>query len=110
MERCPNCRARTDGTDTCRRCGMALGLLAATERAAEHWLRRGIGHLAAGAPQAAARALERSLALRRDPLAEQLLGLAPGLLQQVPASSAGIETPVGADDANPGSASNGALS
>jgi hypothetical protein len=88
MERCPNCRARTDGTDTCRRCGMALGLLAATERAAEHWLRRGIGHLAAGAPQAAARALERSLALRRDPLAEQLLGLAPGLLRQASNASA----------------------
>lgn len=98
MERCPNCRARTDGADTCRRCGMALGLLAATERAAEHWLRRGIGHLAAGAPEAAARALERSLALRRDPLAEQLLGLAPGRLRQVPDSSVAHGLPVGSPE------------
>lgn len=87
MERCPNCRARTEGADTCRRCGMALGLLTATERAAEHWLRRGIAHLAAGAPEAAIQALSRSLALRRDPLAEQLLGLVPGLLRQAPESS-----------------------
>lgn len=75
MERCPNCRARSDGADTCRRCGMALGLLLVTERAAERWLRRGIAHLASSEPDAAAEALRRSVALRRDPLAEHLLGL-----------------------------------
>jgi predicted TPR repeat methyltransferase len=75
MDRCPNCQARVDdAADTCRRCGMGLGLMRAAERAAEHWLRRGIADLAAGEPDAAARALGRSLALRRDPLAEQLLG------------------------------------
>jgi hypothetical protein len=95
MERCPNCRARTDGTDTCRRCGMALGLLQATERAAEHWLRLGIAHLAAGAPQAATRALNRSLALRHDPLAEELLELAPGLVRQVSGASAASGSPDG---------------
>ncbi len=52
---------------------MALELLLAAERAAEHWLRRGIAHLVAGAPDAAARALDRSLALRHDPLAEEVL-------------------------------------
>lgn len=93
MQRCPNCRARCDGADTCRRCGMALGLLQATERAAEHWLRRGIAHLAAAEPYAAARALQRSLALQRDPLAEHLLGL----LRQVPAQTATSRLPARAD-------------
>lgn len=93
MERCPNCRARTDGSATCRRCGMHLGLLEATEQAAEHWLRRGIEHLAAGAPKAAAQALARSLALRQDPLVEQLLELGPGLLRQAPGSSAASGLP-----------------
>jgi hypothetical protein len=73
MERCPNCRARLDEAETCRRCGMELGLLRETERAAETWLRQGILHLARQQPRQARQALRRALALRRDPLAEALL-------------------------------------
>ena len=75
MERCPNCRARLDEAETCRRCGMELGLLLATERAAEFWLRRGIASLLRDDLGLAWHALRRALALRRDPLAESLLGL-----------------------------------
>lgn len=73
MDRCPNCRARYDGNDTCRRCGMDLDLLLATERAAEHWLLEGIARLTAADPDAAEHALRQSLALRRDALVESLL-------------------------------------
>lgn len=74
MERCPNCRARLDGAETCRRCGMELGLLRATEQAAEAWLCRAIGHLTRNEPGLAQQALHRVLALRPDPLADSLLG------------------------------------
>ncbi|MFP4061492.1 MAG: hypothetical protein ACLFS2_01715 [Halochromatium sp.] len=75
MERCPNCRARLDEAETCRRCGMELGLLLATERAAEVWLRRGIGHLLRDDLGLAWHALRRALALQRDPLTEALFSL-----------------------------------
>ncbi|MBK5930731.1 hypothetical protein [Halochromatium salexigens] len=75
MDRCPNCRARLDGAETCRRCGMELGLLRATERAADAWLRRAIAHLTRDEFECARQALHRALALRRDPLAESLRGL-----------------------------------
>ncbi|MEA3641161.1 MAG: hypothetical protein VBE63_14640 [Lamprobacter sp.] len=85
MERCPNCRARLDEAETCRRCGMELGLLLATERAAEHWLRIGIAEFVKDEePAAAEQALRRVLSLRRDPLAKSLLGL---LYQRVSSSS-----------------------
>jgi hypothetical protein len=75
MERCPNCRARLDQAETCRRCGMELGLLLATERAAEFWLRRGVAHLLRDDLGLASQALRRALALQRDPLTEALLSL-----------------------------------
>ncbi|MBK5938658.1 hypothetical protein [Halochromatium roseum] len=84
MERCPNCRARLDEAEICRRCGMELGLLLATERAAEHWLRIGIAEFVKDESAAAEQALQRVLSLRRDPLAESLLGL---LYQRVSSSS-----------------------
>jgi len=74
MERCPNCRARGDGGPACRRCGMDLALLQAVERAAERELRQAVARLAAGEPEAAARAARRALSLQRHPLAERVAG------------------------------------
>lgn len=76
MDRCPNCRARLDdAAETCRRCGMELGLLRAIERAADDWLRRGIGNLMRDESELARKAFRRALTLRHDPLAESMLGL-----------------------------------
>lgn len=72
MERCPNCRARTDGQPECRRCGMGLALLQSVEQAAEQALSEALAELAQGRPGAAARAAERALALKRTPAGEQV--------------------------------------
>ena len=74
MERCPNCRARVDDADTCRRCGMDLGPLIAVEEAAERLTARGIAHLAAADLAAAVRDLEGAIRLRRDGFTELLVG------------------------------------
>ncbi|MCG5538316.1 MULTISPECIES: hypothetical protein [unclassified Halorhodospira] len=75
MNRCPNCRARTEEhTEHCRRCGMELALLRRTERAAEQWLQEAVRRLAAGEPSAAEQALQRARTLQPDPLAVQLIG------------------------------------
>ena len=76
MERCPSCRARCDGNETCRRCGMDLATLIAVERAAERLTLQGAAYLAADDPVAAGRDLTRALGLCRTPLAELLLGFA----------------------------------
>jgi hypothetical protein len=75
MERCPNCRARYDGSDRCRRCGMELGLLVATGRAADALLRDAIAAIAVDDLPAAEHALRHSVSLKRGPLAEALLAL-----------------------------------
>ncbi|MCF7976709.1 MAG: hypothetical protein K9L82_01580 [Chromatiaceae bacterium] len=76
MDRCPNCRARLDdAAETCRRCGMELGLLRAIERAADDWLRCGIMNMMRDESDLARKAFCRALTLRRDPLTESLLGL-----------------------------------
>lgn len=79
MQRCPNCRARLDGGDHCRRCGMALKLLRQTHRAAETRMARAAELLNAGDPAAAAAQLRDALALRRDPMAEWLLAFTESL-------------------------------
>ena len=76
MHRCPNCNARCDGNDTCRRCGMDLSLLLRTEAAAAKLLQAGITGLAANDPATARIALRRSLALQHSALAEALFGFA----------------------------------
>ncbi len=76
MDRCPNCRARSDGADTCRRCGMELGLLIAAEEAAERLTTQGITHLAAADYAAARRDLDKAIGLRREPFTDLLLGFA----------------------------------
>ena len=82
MERCPNCRARGDGSETCRRCGMNLSGLLAVERASEHL--RGISHLAVAETQAAKSDLTRALRLHSAPFTELLLGFAGQLEETGP--------------------------
>lgn len=74
MERCPNCRARCDGSPQCRRCGMELGLLMHIERAAEAQLALAAQRLGAGEIPAAVEALKQSRRLAHSTLADQLLG------------------------------------
>jgi len=74
MDRCPNCRARTDAEPTCRRCGMELALLQRVEQAADAALQEAIGRLVAGERAAAQSAIRQALVLRRTPLAEGLAG------------------------------------
>ncbi|MEA3274144.1 MAG: hypothetical protein U9Q81_02365 [Pseudomonadota bacterium] len=83
MERCPNCRARWDGNETCRRCGMDLAALFAVEKAAEHLTVRGIARLAAEDTVAGRHDLSRALDLRREPFAEMLLGFARQLEAEI---------------------------
>lgn len=82
MERCPNCRARCEGRETCRRCGMDLSHLIAVEQAAERLILRGIGHLAAGEHAAAGVELKRAHDLRREPFTLLLRGFAGELAQE----------------------------
>ncbi len=72
MERCPNCRARVDGAPECRRCGMDLRLLHATEHAAQTHLRRALLHLAQGDHAAAHAALQQARRLHQTPFTEAL--------------------------------------
>ena len=76
MEYCPNCRARSEGAASCRRCGMDLGRLIAVEEAAERLTAQGVAHLAAADPRAALRDLGQALGLRHEPFAELLLRFA----------------------------------
>lgn len=75
MQRCPNCRARSDGNEVCRRCGMDHSLLLAAERAADGCLGRAVTALAGNDPATAEQALHRALSLHADPLAKALLGM-----------------------------------
>lgn len=73
MERCPNCRARVSGQPECRRCGMDLRLLLATEQAADARLREAVARLANGDRAGAVEALRAARRLRRDPVGDRLL-------------------------------------
>lgn len=76
MERCPNCGARCDGSQPCRRCGLELAPLLAVEEAAERLIGGALVRLAQGDAAGALSALDRSRNLRRDPLSDILLGFA----------------------------------
>ncbi len=78
MERCPNCRARVNGAPECRRCGMDLRLLQATEHAANTFLQRALLHLAQGNHAAARTDLKNAQHLHRNPLVDRLLQARPG--------------------------------
>ena len=79
MERCPNCRARWESGETCRRCGMDLGPLLTVERAAECLITRAVAELAAGQPGAAIHSLTSARALIADPLIGHLAAFAKTL-------------------------------
>lgn len=73
MDRCPNCRARLDGSEHCRRCGLELSLLQAVDQASQAAIARAVHRLADGDPSGAIRALEQARFLSGDPLAAALL-------------------------------------
>jgi hypothetical protein len=76
MDRCPNCRARLDGSEHCRRCGLELRLLLAADRAGAAAIERAIRRLAEGDRAAAIRDLEQARSLSGDTLAAALLAFA----------------------------------
>ncbi|MCG6895507.1 MAG: hypothetical protein LJE60_00130 [Thiocapsa sp.] len=76
MDRCPNCRAHLDGSETCRRCGLELGLLQAVDQASQAAIARAIRRLADGDRAGAIRTLEQARFLSGDPLATTLLAFA----------------------------------
>jgi hypothetical protein len=76
MDRCPNCRARLDGSEHCRRCGMELGLLLAADDASQRAIARAIRRLAGGDQEGAIQALEQARALSADGLVIALLAFA----------------------------------
>lgn len=76
MERCPNCSARWDGGEQCRRCSLELAPLLAVEQAADHFIRCALDRLAEGDAEAARAALNRASALHHQPLVELLSGVA----------------------------------
>ena len=79
MERCPNCRARWESGETCRRCGMDLGPLLAVELAAESLITRAVAELAGGRPAAAINSLTSARALIADPIIGHLAAFAETL-------------------------------
>lgn len=79
MERCPNCRARREAGETCRRCGMDLAPLLAVEQAAASLIVQAVAELAAGQPAGAVESLSRARALSADPLIAHLAAFAQTL-------------------------------
>ena len=86
MDRCPNCRARWDGGETCRRCGMDLAPLLVVEQAAEGLLARAVAQLAEGDSPGAVLTLARAEALNAEPLIRHLKGFARQLAPHPPLS------------------------
>jgi hypothetical protein len=76
MERCPNCRARRETGETCRRCGMDLAPLLAVERATGSLIAGALVQLAAGEVAAALRTLTQARGLCAEPLIGHLIGFA----------------------------------
>ncbi len=76
MERCPNCRARWDGGEHCRRCGLELASLLAAEHAAHRLIARALARLAAGDGTAALSDLSRARGLHDEPFITLLQGFA----------------------------------
>jgi hypothetical protein len=76
MDRCPNCRARLDGAEQCRRCGLELGLLRAVDRASRFAVGRALHRLLAGDQAGAIADLEQARSLRDEGLIQVLLGFA----------------------------------
>ena len=79
MERCPNCRARWESGETCRRCGMDLAPLLACEQAAESLVTRALAAMAAGQVDVAIDSLSQAQGLIADPLIGHLKAFAETL-------------------------------
>jgi hypothetical protein len=76
MERCPNCRARWDGAEHCRRCGLELAPLLAAEHAAHRLIVRALRQMGEGETQSALADLTRARELYREPFIDLLCGFA----------------------------------
>lgn len=76
MERCPNCRARYDSGDCCRRCGMDLGSLLALERAVDGQIALALGQFARGEVPAGLHTLAKARKLHPAPMTDHLIGFA----------------------------------
>lgn len=79
MERCPNCRARWEGGETCRRCGMDLAPLLAVEQAAEDLVAQAAAQLLCGDTGAAVRTLDHAGRLSGEILIRSLHGFAEAI-------------------------------
>lgn len=84
MDRCPNCRARREDGETCRRCGMELTTLLALAQARDALIRRALGQLAQDEAPAALRTLDEARALHPDPFIDLLQGFARTLRHDPP--------------------------
>lgn len=73
MERCPNCKARYKGENTCQRCGMELSRLVQIENQVRHLERVAIQKILAQEAFAAERILNDALILQNSPSAKILL-------------------------------------
>ena len=73
MERCPNCKARYKGEDTCQRCGMELSRLIQIENQVRHLERVAIQKILAQDAFAAEKILNDALILQNSPSAKILL-------------------------------------
>ncbi|MDD5036763.1 MAG: hypothetical protein PHE55_18700 [Methylococcaceae bacterium] len=74
MDRCPTCQARLREGPACHRCRTDLTRLRAIEAEGASRLRQAFALLARGERAGALRVVETSLGLKRDPLAQALLG------------------------------------
>ena len=79
MERCPNCRARYESGDSCRRCGMDLGSLLALERAVDAQIIHALGQVARGEVPAGLHTLAQARKLHPTPMTAHLMGFAQDL-------------------------------
>ena len=73
MERCPNCKARYKGEDTCQRCGMDLSRLVQIENQVRHLECAAIQKILGQEAFAAERILNDALILQNSPSAKILL-------------------------------------
>ena len=73
MERCPNCKARYKGEDTCQRCGMDLSRLVQIENQVRHLERVAIQKILVQEAFAAERILNDALILQKSPSTKILL-------------------------------------
>jgi hypothetical protein len=72
MTRCPLCRARLSGANSCARCGADLTLALTIQGAAARHLQQAMTCLAAGKRHSAAAHADQALRLHRTPLAETI--------------------------------------